>query len=53
MLNRDGSKWKHVVSTVKNCKVHKYVALCIILDKYTILMIGKIYFAFESMDLSI
>ena len=42
MLNRDGSKWKHVVSAVKNCKVHKYVALCIFLNKYSIL---SVYFA--------
>ena len=53
MLNRDGSKWKHVVSTVKNCKVHKYVAICIILNKYQILMKGKRYFAFERVHLSI
>ena len=25
MLNRDGSKWKHVASAVENCKVQKYL----------------------------
>ena len=37
MLNRDGSKWKHVKSAVENCKVQKYVALCIFSNLYEIL----------------
>ena len=27
MLNRDGSKWKHVASAVENCKVQKYLVV--------------------------
>ena len=53
MLNRDGSKWKHVKSAVENCKVQKYVELCAILNFYKILMKGKSYVDFESMHLYI